>query len=73
MVVACSVLSLARERGFRYVAQLESSGVMKVGFLDKPEDDPAKVVGAEFNAVASSRKYDAEQFAAICDLTKKEN
>ena len=69
--IACSVLNLARERGFRYVAQLETSGMLKIGFLDRLDDDPVKVVGVEFTGLPAERKYDAEQFAPICDLSKR--
>ena len=68
--IACSVLNLARQRGFHFVAQLETSATLKVGFLDSLEDDPAKVVGADFANLPRERKYDAEQFAPICDLSK---
>ena len=69
--IACSVLNLARERGFRYVAQLETSATLKIGFLTTLGDDPVKVVGAEFAGLQPERKYDAEQFAPICDLSKR--
>ena len=68
--IACSVLNLARQRGVHFVAQLETSATLKVGFLDSLEDDPAKVVGADFANLPRERKYDAEQFAPICDLSK---
>ena len=71
MFIACSVLALARERGFRYVAQLESADALKIGFLDSLEDDPVKVIGSEFAGLAATRKYDAEFVAPICDLRKK--
>ena len=66
LFVACSVFKLARERGFRYVAQLEQSGTIQLGFLARIEDDPAKL-GSAFAAPAVVRKYDAEFMAPICD------
>jgi hypothetical protein len=69
--IACTVLSLARKRGFRFVAQLEDPGTMKIGFLDKLDDDPARMLGREFAGLPAGRKYDAEQFAPICDLSTR--
>ncbi len=66
LFIACSVLKLARERGFRYVAQLEQSGSIQLGFLERIEADPAKL-GPAFASPAAPRKYDAEFMAPICD------
>lgn len=67
LFIACSVLKLARERGFRYVAQKDEGGRIQLGFLDRIEDDPAKALGPAFANLAPGRKYDAEFVAPICD------
>ena len=67
LFVACSVLKLARERGFRFVAQKDEKGRIQLGFLDRIEDDAAKALGPAFENLAPGRKYDAEFVAPICD------
>jgi hypothetical protein len=67
LFIACSVLKLARERGFRYVAQKDEGGRIQLGFLDRIEDDAAKALGPAFANLAPGRKYDAEFVAPICD------
>lgn len=67
LFIACSVLRLARERGFRYVAQKDEGGRIQLGFLDRIEDDAAKTLGPAFANLAPGRKYDAEFVAPICD------
>ncbi len=49
------MVKLAREHGWRYVAQTSGAGVKKIGGLEKLDDDPAKSLGDDFAGLMRRR------------------
>jgi hypothetical protein len=61
IALGCMMVKLARERGWRYVAQTSDAGVKKVGGLEKMDDDPAKSLGGDFAGIDAKKNIDIEK------------
>lgn len=73
--VLCSIRTMAQLRGnFRYIVKVEDHpkrGQMLVGFL-MSRDESLEGLGEDFRGLKSPQDViDLEQFAPICDLTRR--
>ena len=72
MFTGCTIVALARERGWHYVAQTKKMTLMRIGSLEKLSDDPATVLGEEFIGVNAKTNLDIDRFGWGCDVISRE-
>ncbi len=68
----CTIVALAHERGWHYVAQTKKMTLMRIGSLEKLSDDPATVLGKEFIGVSAKTNMDIGRFVSSCDLISRQ-
>jgi hypothetical protein len=71
ITLGCTMVKLAWERDWRYVAQTSDSGVEKIGGLEKRDDDPAKSLGDDFARIDAKKNIDVEKLGWLCDAISK--
>lgn len=71
ITLGCMMVTLARERDWRYLAQTSNAGVKKIGGLEKLDDDPAKILGDDFAGIDVKKNIDVEKLGWLCDAFSK--